>query len=65
MLVKPVTAHMLILAQPLGWGWEQATRGEGRLPKPSSSRYILSFSLAMITVICLREILNLWKKIAV
>lgn len=63
MLVKPVTAHMLILAQPLGW--EQATRGEGRLPKPSSSRYILSFSLAMITVICLREILNLWKKIAV
>lgn len=63
MLVKPVTAHMLILAQPLGW--EQATSGEGRLPKPSSSRYILSFSLAMITVICLREILNLWKKIAV
>lgn len=47
-------------------GQEQTTGGEGRLPKPNSSRYVLSFSCAtIITVICHRETLNPWKKIAV
>lgn len=47
-------------------GQEQAAGGEGRLPKPSSSRDVLSFPCAaLLTVICLRETLNPWKKVAV
>lgn len=44
-------------------GQEQAPGGEGRLPKPSSSRCVLSVSGAIITVVCHGETLNPWKKI--